>query len=94
MEASLTRGIRYELTLQNPPDARSLSRFRSAMGDDVREIATVNQSPEEILFEVFVVGNTDDLVDLVFSVSDRVAGFENIDLVISRGRSLTFDVGF
>jgi hypothetical protein len=94
MEASLTRGIRYELTLQNPPDARSLSRFRSAMRDDVREIATVNQSPEEILFEVFVVGNTDDLVDLVFSVADRVAGFENINLVISRGRSLTFDVGF
>ena len=94
MEASLTRGIRYEVTLQNPPDARSLSRFRTAMRDEVREIATVNQSPEEILFEVFVVGNTDDLVDLVFAVSDRVAGFENINLVISRGRSLTFDVGF
>ncbi len=38
MARMLTRGIRYELTIQNPPDPRSLSRFRSAMSDDVREI--------------------------------------------------------
>ncbi len=93
MERSLTRGIRYELTLQQPPDARTISRFRTAMRDEVREIQTVNQSPAEVLFEVFFIGSTDDLVDLVFSVSDRVAGFENIDLVIGRGRALTFDVG-
>ena len=93
MERSLARGIRYELTLQQPPDARSLSRFRNAIRDDVRSIATVSQSPAEVLLEVFFIGSTDDLVDLVFGVADRVAGFENMSLVISRGRSLTFDVG-
>jgi hypothetical protein len=93
MERMLTRGIRYELTLQQPPDARTLSRFRTAMQPEVRGIQTVSQSPAEVLFEVFFIGSTDDLVDLVFAVSDRVAGFERIDLVISRGRSLTFDVG-
>ena len=93
MERTLTRGIRYEVTLQRPPDARTLSRFRNSIRDDVREIQTVNQSQAEVLFEVFFVGSTDDLVDLIFAVSDRVAGFEEIDLVLSRGRSLTFDVG-
>ncbi len=94
MARALTRGIRYELTLQNPPDARSVSRLRSAVADRVREIATVSQSPAEVLFEVFFVGSTDDLVDLIFDVTDRVAGFEEIVLVIGRGRSVTFDAGF
>ncbi len=94
MERMLTRGIRYELVLQRPPDARSLSRFRTAMQEEVRTIATVSQSPQEVLYEVFFVGSSDDLIDLIFVVSDRVAGFDSLDLVISRGRSLTFDAGF
>lgn len=94
MERMLTRGIRYELVLQRPPDARTLSRFRTAMQEEVRAIATVSQSPQEVLYEVFHVGSSDDLVDLVFVVSDRVAGLESLDLVISRGRSLTFDAGY
>jgi len=94
MERMLTRGIRYELTIQNPPDGRPLSRFRSAMRDEVREIATVSQSPEEAVYEVYVIGSTDDVVDLVYEVSGRVAGFEDLLLVISRGRAMTFDAGF
>jgi hypothetical protein len=93
MQRMLTRGIRYEVTVQSAPDARTLSRFRSEMDRDTRGIATVSSSPEEVLYEVFFIGSTDDLVDLIFSVSDRVAGLENIDLVVSRGRSLTFDAG-
>lgn len=93
MERMLTRGIRYEVTLQQPPDARTLSRFRSTMRDEVRQIETVSQAPNEVVYEVFYIGSTDDLVDLLFAVSDRVAGFESLDLVISRGRALTFDVG-
>jgi hypothetical protein len=93
MERMLTRGIRYELVVQRPPDARTLSLFRTAMRDEVRGIATVSQSPQEIHYEVFFVGDADDLVDLVFAVSDRVAGFESLELVISRGQSLTFDAG-
>lgn len=94
MAQTLTRGIRYELTLQKPPDARTLSRFRSAMRDEVREIATVSQSPDDVAYEVFFIGSTDDLIDLVFAVTDRLAGFEDMTLVLSRGRSVTFDVGF
>ncbi len=79
---------------QIPPDGRPVSRFRSAMRDEVREIATVSQSPEEAVYEVFVVGSTDDVVDLVYEVSERVAGFEDLVLVISRGRAMTFVAGF
>lgn len=94
MAQTLTRGLRYELTLQKPPDARTLSRFRSAMSDEVREIATVSQSPDDVAYEVFFIGSTDDLIDLVFIVTDRLAGFEDMTLVLSRGRSVTFDAGF
>ena len=93
MERALGRGIRYEVTLQRPPDSRTLAAFRRIVGEDVRSIATVSQSPSEVLYEVFFIGSMDDLVDLLFAASDRVAGFERMSLVISRGRSLTFDVG-
>lgn len=94
MSRLLTRGIRFELTIQNQPDARTMSRFRSAMADEVRETATVSQSLEEILYEVFYIGSTDEMIELVFEVSERVAGLEELDLVISRSRSLTFDAGY
>lgn len=94
MSQNLRRGIRYELTIQNPPDPRSMSRFRLAMRDGVREIQSISQSENETVYEVFFVGNTDDIVDLVYLVSDRVAGFEDMILVISRGRSVTFDAGY
>jgi hypothetical protein len=63
------------------------------MNRDTRGIATVSSSPGEALYEVFFIGSTDDLIDLVFSISNRVAGLEDIDLVVSRGRSLVFDAG-
>lgn len=94
MTNALRQGIRYELIIQNPPDARTLSRFRSSMRDEVREIATVNQSPEEVRYEVFLIGSTDDLVDVVYDVTGLVAGLEDIYLVVSRGRSITFDAGY
>jgi hypothetical protein len=94
MARSLTRGIRYEVTIQGSPDARSISRLRASLRDEVREIATISQSPEEVVFEVFVVGDTDYVVDLFFATSDRVAGFEDLALIISRGRSITFDAGY
>lgn len=94
MSQNLRRGIRYELTIQNPPDPRSMSRFRLAMRDGVREIQSISQSENETVYEVFAIGSTDDIVDLVYLVSDRVAGFEDMILVISRGRSVTFDAGY
>jgi hypothetical protein len=94
MQRMASRGIRYELTLQGAPDARTLSRFRSELDRSTRGAATVSSAPGEARYEVFLVGSTDDLVEVVFQVADRVAGLENIDLIVSRGRAVTFDAGF
>lgn len=93
MQRMAARGIRYELTLQGAPDARTLSRFRSELDGSSKGAATVSSAPGEARYEIFLVGSTDDLIALVFQVADRVAGLENIDLVVSRGRSVTFDAG-
>jgi len=94
MSIALRRGLRYDLTIQNPPDSRSVSLFRRALEQEVREIRTVSQVAQEVRYEVFLVGDTDDLVDLVSIVSGEVAGFEDLYLVISRGRAVTFDAGY
>jgi hypothetical protein len=94
MARAVARGIRYELTIQNTPDGRAMSRFRTALRDEVKDVQSVSQSPEQTVYEVFAVGSTDDIVDVVYEVSERVAGFENLTLIMSRGRSLTFDAGY
>ena len=93
MELALTRGIRYELTVQRPADARTMSRFRTEMLAATRGIDTISSAPEEIRYAVFMIGSSDDLVDLLFRVSGRVPGLESMDLVVSRGRAITFDAG-
>jgi hypothetical protein len=89
-----TRGIRYEVAVRNPPDPRILSRFRAAVSEHVRGISTIRHSQEEAVYEVFVIGNSDDVVELVYTVAEGYAGLEDLALVLSRGRSIVFDAGF
>ncbi|NCN05200.1 MAG: hypothetical protein GW949_06185 [Spirochaetales bacterium] len=93
LERQYEMGIRYDLVLQNTSDARLMSQFRQAIRRQVSEIITVSQTPEETRYTLFFFGRTDDLIDIMFGIADRVPGLQNMDLVITRGKSLTFDTG-
>jgi hypothetical protein len=93
MARYFSRGIRYELVLQSTPDARLMSDFRRQMRRNVSDLITVSQSAEETVYEVYFFGRIDELEDQIYIVSDRVPGFEGLYLVLTRGKSLTFNTG-
>ncbi|MCF7929089.1 MAG: DUF6175 family protein [Spirochaetales bacterium] len=93
MEKALANGIKYEVVIQNTTDSRAMSRFRRRLQDEVKEVKTLYQSPEETKLQVYIVGTITDLEDTIYDVSDRVPGFENMYQVMLRGKSITFDTG-
>jgi hypothetical protein len=93
LERQFEMGIRYDLVIQNTGDARLMTQFRQALRRQVSEVITVSQTPAETRYTVFFFGRPDDLVDLMFDIADRVPGLQNMDLILTRGKSLTFDTG-
>lgn len=93
LERQFEIGIRYELSFQNSQDARLMSQLRQAIRREVSDIQTTSQTADQTSYVVYYFGRVDDLMDMVFDISFRVPGLENLDLVLTRGKSLTFDTG-
>lgn len=93
MKKTLVRGIRYDVTIQNPPGDRTMSRFWSRLEDDVKSIKSVSQSADEVKYYVWYIGSVDDLKNIIYDVTETVSGLENLEMVMSRGKSITFNSG-
>jgi hypothetical protein len=93
MAKALTNGIKYELIVQNTFDSRMMGDFYRKMRRKAKDIKTVSQTAEETRYEVYLIGSVEDLVDMVYDVSDTVSGLEGIYQVVLRGKSVTFNTG-
>jgi hypothetical protein len=91
MLKALERGIRYEIVIQSPLGDRAMSRFWSKLQRDVMEVKSVAQSAEEVKYYVWYIGTVDDLKNVVYDVSETVAGLENMEMVLTRGKAITFN---
>jgi hypothetical protein len=94
MAKTLTRGIRYEVIIQKPLGDRVMSRFWSRLEQRVRSIKSLSQSPEEIKYYVWYIGSLDQLKNIVYDITETITGLENMEMVLSRGKSITFNTGF
>jgi len=93
MAKSLVRGIRYEVVIQNPLGDRAMSRFWSKLQDRTKGIEAVSQSAEEVKYYVWFIGSVDDLKLLIYDITETVSGLENMDMVMTRGKAITFNTG-
>ena len=89
-----SRGIRYEIIINETPDSKSMARFRKALSGNVNDIKTLYQSSAQTKYAVSFFGTIDDLEAVIYDTADSVPGFENIKLVMLRGKTLTFKSGF
>lgn len=90
---AFARGIRFDLTIQDTPDARLVSTFRRNLRSRVSDLQTVSQSADATTFVVYYYGRSDDLADLIFSVAEATPGLERFNQVLTRGKSLVFNTG-
>ena len=93
MAKALGNGIKYEVIIQNTPDSRLMSSFRRKLKRKVKEVETVNQSPEETKYHIYILGSIEDLVDEIYDVAETIPGLEGMDQLLLRGKSVTFDSG-
>jgi hypothetical protein len=90
---AFSKGIRYQVIIQNTPDSRVVSDFRRSLRKKVPDVETVSQSAEETVYNVYFYGRIDELEDLIYDISENVPGMESIYQVLTRGKSITFDSG-
>jgi len=93
MAVQVSRGIRYEIVVQNTSDPRLMSDFRRKIRGRVSEIITVSQSAEQSVYDIYYFGRVDELEDLIYSVSETVPGLEGMYEVLLRGNTITFNTG-
>lgn len=92
-QKELTQGIKYDLVVQNTYDSRLMRDFMKKMERKVKSIKRISTSPEETKYEVRLIGQIEDLEDLIYDVSEGLSGLEGMSLVYQRGNSITFDSG-
>ncbi|MGP1454165.1 MAG: hypothetical protein ACTTJ7_00155 [Treponema sp.] len=86
-------GIRYEVTINNSFDSKAMARFRNELKNHVLDLKTLHQSAAQTKYAVFLFGTVEDMETIVFNAAETVPGFDRFDLVMLRGKSLTFKTG-
>lgn len=87
------RGIRYEITLNGSKDTRLMTLFRKELAKEVNDIRTINLSSAQARYAVFAFCELDEILSIVYNIAEKLPGFENMELVVLRGKSLTFSMG-
>ena len=88
------KGIRYEITVNDTPDSKSMARFRKELKSRVNDVKTMYQSAAQTKYAVLFFGTIDDLEAAVYETAESAAGFESMELVLLRGKTLVFKSGF
>jgi hypothetical protein len=87
-----TRGVRYELVLQNTPDAKAVSQFEKNLSKRVREVERLSYAPGETRFTLYAFMSASKIQDAIYDAASA-AGFPDCYLLYMRGRSYTFNTG-
>lgn len=93
MNEEISDGIRYNVTFINSSDSRLMSSFRRELRGEVEDLETLSQTGEETRYAIYYYGRKDEVEDLIYRVADRTPGMEYLSLVLTRGKSMTFDTG-
>lgn len=87
-----TRGVRYELVLQNTPDAKAIAQFQRNLSKKVRELEQLSYAPGESRFALYAFMPGARVQDAIYEAA-AAAGFPDSYLLYMRGRSYTFNTG-
>ena len=90
---AVSRGFKYIVTMHNTWDALVMRDFEKKLGSRVKGVKRISYSPEESVFEVYLIGDVSMLEDLVYDTAETIKALEGIMLVMQRGNTITFDTG-
>ncbi|PIE97850.1 MAG: hypothetical protein CR988_06010 [Treponema sp.] len=88
-----SKGIRYELIFNGTSDPAIMRQLKAELKKRVESIKTLHVSEQQTKYALFNFSEADDVADIVYDIAGKLPGFENMELVMLRGKSLTFTMG-
>lgn len=86
-------GIRYEIIINNTGDSKLISRFRAKLKNDTEMIRVVHQSAAQTKYAVQFFGTIEDMEEIIYQAAENTPGLDNIELIMTRGKTLMFRSG-
>lgn len=90
---AMTRGLKYSLTILNTRDRRLMREFEQKLQRKVRSLRQLSFTPEQSVYEVYLLGEIIDLEDAIYDVADTMPDLEGLALIMQQRSALTFDSG-
>jgi len=90
MLKAFEKGIRYEVVIQGINNYRLLKSFVEALRNtkNFRNLKEVSASPGQAKYYVYYMGKKNELIDNVLSNLQGEEGFENVNVLVSRGNAI------
>ncbi len=94
MMKAYENGIRYEVVVQGLPGYDMLKTFTDAIRDtrNFRSMKEVSASAQQAKYYVYYMGRKAELIDDIMNGLGSEAGFENFNVVVSRGNAVVFGI--
>jgi len=92
IRGSMADGVRYELTLQNPPDGRGMLNFRRALERYFRVVESGPSSATEAKITISTFQSKNRVENAIYDAAER-AGMMDMYPVYSRGRLFVVNSG-
>jgi hypothetical protein len=94
MLKAFEQGIRYEIVVQGLQGYRMLQNFTEAMRKtkNFRSLKEVSAAAGQAKYYVYYMGRKTELIDDILTGIKGESGFENLNVVVSRGNAVVFGV--
>jgi hypothetical protein len=94
MLKAFEQGIRYEVVVQGVPSYSMLTVFTDTLRSsrNFRSLKEVAASEGQAKYYVYYMGRKSELIDDVMSSIQNTEGFENFNVVITRGNAVVFGI--
>ena len=94
MLKAFEKGIRYEVVVQGVSDYRLLRSFVEAVQNtkNFRSIKEVSVAPGQAKYYVYYMGRKNELIDEILNFLQEEEGFENLNVLMSRGNAILLSI--
>jgi hypothetical protein len=94
MLKAFEKGIRYEVVVQGIPSYGMLKTFTDVVRNTqyFRSLKEVAASAGQAKYYVYFMGRKNELIDDIVSTIRTEEGFENFEVLVSRGNAVVFSI--
>lgn len=83
-------GLRYDITINGVNDTKAMLEFKTKLSQLVESVKTKHLTGGSAQFIVYSFSDIDEVIDAVYDVAASIPSLQDIDMVMQRGKTVTF----